>query len=89
MNYAELPPTNYAKDSGIRGLKQIATQTKQYPYAQRKEIVERYFLKFVARMNKLTYNPDKGIWFYKNEPLTVEEQSSIERGLMEIIAEEF
>jgi len=78
MNYAELPPTNYAKDAGIRGLKQIALQVRDHhTHEARVEIVKRYLAKFVARMNKLI------------NPLTVEEQSSIERELMEIIAEEF
>jgi len=75
MNYAEFPPTNYEKESGIRGLKQIATQLKQYPYAQRKEIVNRYFIKFVRRMAK-------------TKLLTDTEKYEILKSLMDIIAEE-
>lgn len=70
----QIPPANHTKEKGIRGLKQIATQTiGEHKYPKRLEIITRYFEKFNNRMNKTT-------------PLTHEERMEIIDSLMEIIA---
>jgi len=53
MEMIEIPPADYSKERGIRGIIQIATQTiDHHTYSERVEIVARYFTKFEQRMRK-------------------------------------
>jgi len=73
----EIPPAEYSKDKGIRGLMQIATQSRdKNALPARIEIVNRYFAKFKARMAK------------QNAPITDAEEHEIMSILNEIIHRE-
>jgi len=70
----EIPPAEYSRDKGIRGLIQIATQSRdKNALPVRIEIVNRYFAKFKARMAK------------QNAPITDAEEKEIMSILNEII----
>lgn len=73
----EIPPAEYSRDKGIRGLMQIATQSRdENTLPARIEIVNRYFAKFKARMAK------------QNTPITDAEEKEIISILNEIIHRE-
>ena len=70
----EIPEANHAKATGIRGLKQIATQSlDDNTLEQRQEIITRYFSKFQRRMEKA------------GTPVTDAEEDQIREELFEII----
>lgn len=70
----ELPEVDRSKDKGIRGLIQIATQSRdKNTLPQRTEIITRYFSKFQQRMENI------GI------PITDIEEEQIRLILFEII----
>lgn len=71
----EIPPADHSKSKGIKGLIQIATQTIDYKYSERVEIVIRYFTKFKERMIKV------------GTPLTPEEEKNIREHLLNIIGD--
>jgi hypothetical protein len=73
----EIPPAEYSRDKGIRGLMQIATQSRdKNALPARIEIVNRYFAKFKARMIK------------QGTPLTQVSEDEITSILNEIIHRE-
>jgi len=70
----KIPPAEYSKDKGIRGLIQIATQSRdKNALPERIEIVTRYFAKFKTRMVK------------QNAPISDAEEKEIMSILNEII----
>ena len=70
----EIPEAEHGKEKGIRGLMQIAEQSKDHnTLEQSREIVSRYLAKFKARMIK------------SKTPLTDVEEDDILSTLTEII----
>ena len=72
----QIPPADYSKEKGIRGLIQIARSIDHHKYSERVEIVTRYFTKFKERMKKA------------GTPLTPEEEKNIREHLLNIISDE-
>jgi len=74
MEMIEIPPAEYSKEKGIRGLIQIAEQSRdKNTIPTRMEIVTRYFSKFQKRMEKM------------GNPITDEEEEKIRNTLIEIV----
>ncbi len=75
MEMIEIPSVeDYGKEKGIRGLMQIAEQSRdKNTIPARIEIITRYFSKFQKRMEKV------------GNPITEEEEEQIRNTLIEIV----